>query len=168
MQVAAQNEAGAPCCAKSGRVSNLKLFTSIRTQDNLIKIKGISSFYAELNRIESMLKLIDSGQSIYFLLDEMFKGTNSEDRYKGGISLINQLSKLKTSGIIATHDFELAKLSGNKKLVSNYSFNSVINDNSMIFSYGLDPGNCTDFKASELMKRSGIEILSTISENDFE
>ena len=138
----------------------------MRTQDNLIK--GISSFYAELNRIESMLKLIDSGQSIYFLLDEMFKGTNTEDRYKGAISLINQLSKLKTSGIIATHDIELAKLSGNKKLVSNYSFNSVINDNSMIFSYGLDPGICTDFNASELMKRSGIEILSTISENDLE
>jgi len=158
--------AGAPCCAKSGRVSNLKLFTSMRTQDNLMK--GVSSFYAELNRIESMLKLIDSGQSIYFLLDEMFKGTNSEDRYKGGLSLINQLSKLKTSGIIATHDIELAKLSGNKKLVTNYSFNSVITDNSMIFSYGLDQGICTDFNASELMKRSGIEILSNISESDLE
>ena len=149
--------AGAPCCAKSGRVSNLKLFTSMRTQDNLMK--GVSSFYAELNRIESMLKLIDSGQSIYFLLDEMFKGTNSEDRYKGGISLINQLSKLKTSGIIATHDIELAKLSGNKKLVTNYSFNSVINDNSMIFSYVLDPGICTDFNASELMKRSALNLV---------
>ena len=155
---------GAPCCAKHGQVTNLNIFTSMRTQDNLRK--GISSFYAELNRIEQMLKLIESNQNIYFLLDEMFKGTNSEDRHKGGFSLINQLSKLPTSGIIATHDIELAKLSGNKKLVTNYSFNSEIKDNAMVFSYQLDPYICTDFNASELMKNSGINILSTIPKNE--
>ena len=78
-----------------------------------------------------MLKLITSSQNVFFLLDEMFKGTNSEDRHKGGFSLISQMSKLKTSGIIATHDIDLAKLSGNKKLVSNYSFNSEIINGSM-------------------------------------
>lgn len=67
----------------------------------------------------------------------MFKGTNSEDRHRGGFSLINQIKKLKTSGIIATHDIELAKLSENKKLVTNCSFNSEIKDHSMIFSYAL-------------------------------
>ncbi len=152
--------AGAPCCAKYGQVSNLKLYTSMRTQDNLKE--GISSFYAELSRIEKMLKLIESSHNVFFLLDEMFKGTNSEDRHKGGFSLINQISKLKTSGIIATHDIELAKLSGNKMLVTNYSFNSEIKDNSMIFSYELHPGICNDFNASELMEKSGIKILTNI------
>ncbi|MBU2527277.1 MAG: DNA mismatch repair protein MutS [Bacteroidetes bacterium] len=152
--------AGAPCCAKNGKVSNLKLFTSMRTQDNLEK--GISSFYAELNRIEKMLKLIESNQNIFFLLDEMFKGTNSEDRHKGGFSLINQLSKLKTSGIIATHDIELAKLTENRKIVKNYSFNSEMIKDSMIFNYKLHNGICFDFNASELMKKSGIEILTNI------
>ncbi len=56
--------AGAPCCAKNGQVSNLKLYTSMRTQDNLKK--GISSFYAELNRIEKMLKLIESSHKCIF------------------------------------------------------------------------------------------------------
>jgi len=154
--------AGAPCCAKQGQVSNLKIYTSMRTQDNLKE--GISSFYAELSRIEKMLKLIESSQNTFFLLDEMFKGTNSEDRHKGGFSLINQLSMLKTSGIIATHDIELAKLSGNKRLVTNYSFNSEIKDNSMIFSYELHPGICNDFNASELMEKSGIKIISNISD----
>jgi len=153
--------AGAPCCAKYGQVSNLKLYTSMRTQDNLKK--GISSFYAELDRIEKMLKLIINSHNVFFLLDEMFKGTNSEDRHKGGFSLINQISKLNTSGIIATHDIELAKLSENKMLVTNYSFNSEIKDNSMIFSYELHPGICNDFNASELMERSGIKIISNIS-----
>jgi len=152
--------AGAPCCAKHAQVSILKLFTSMRTQDNLKE--GISSFYAELNRIEKMLKLIESSHNTYFLLDEIFKGTNSEDRHKGGFSLINQISKLKTSGIIATHDIELAKLAGNKGLVTNYSFNSEIKDKSMIFRYELEAGICNDFNASELMKRSGINIISDV------
>ncbi len=151
---------GAPCCARVGKVSNLKLFTSMRTQDNLKQ--GISSFYAELRRIEKMLKLIENSQDIFFLLDEMFKGTNSEDRHKGGYSLINQLSKLKTSGIIATHDIELAKLAENERLVTNYSFNSEIRDNLMVFSYKLHPGICNDFNASELMEKSGIKIIANI------
>jgi len=154
--------AGSPCCANNGLVSNMKLFTSMRTQDNLEK--GISSFFAELNRIEEMLKLIQCNQNIYFLLDEMFKGTNSEDRHKGGFSLINQLTKLKTSGIIATHDIELAKLTENKKLAVNYSFNSEMINDSMIFNYKLHNGICYDFNASELMKKSGIEILSNIKD----
>jgi hypothetical protein len=158
--------AGAPCCAKYGQVSNLKLYTSMRTQDNLKE--GISSFYAELNRIEKMLKLIKSSHNVFFLLDEMFKGTNSEDRHKGGFSLINQISKLKTSGIIATHDIKLAKLSENKMLVTNYSFNSEIINDSMIFSYELHPDICNDFNASDLMERSGIKILHDISKSEIE
>ncbi|MDW5290352.1 MutS-related protein [Formosa sp. PL04] len=151
---------GAPCCASNAKVSRLHLFTSMRTQDNLMK--GTSSFYAELHRIENMLKQIEHQPNVFFLLDEMFKGTNSKDRHRGGFSLINQLSTLKTSGIIATHDIELAKLSGHEKHVTNYSFNSEIKDDVMVFSYKLDPFICTDFNASELMKRSGINILSHI------
>lgn len=154
--------AGAPCCAKKGTVSILKLYTSMRTQDNLEK--GISSFYAELKRIEKMLKLIKENKNVFFLLDEMFKGTNSEDRYKGGYSLITQMSKAYTSGIIATHDIELAKLSENKKVVTNYSFNSEMIKDTMVFNYKLDNGICYDFNASELMKKIGIEILSNIQE----
>ncbi len=155
--------AGAPCCAKYGLVSNVQLYTSLRTQDNLKE--GISSFYAELDRIGKMLKLIESNQNIFFLLDEMFKGTNSEDRHKGGFSLINQISKLNTSGIIATHDIDLAKLAETKRLATNYSFNSEIINDAMIFSYKLHDGICNDFNASELMKKSGIKVLSEIPEN---
>ena len=155
--------AGAPCCAKNGEISTLQLYSSMRTQDNLQK--GISSFFAELKRIKKMLNLIQSSDNVFFLLDEMFKGTNSKDRHLGGFSFINQVSNLKTSGIIATHDIELAKLAGNKKLVTNYSFNSEIKNNQMIFGYVLDPRICNDFNASELMKQSGIEIISNFSDH---
>lgn len=151
---------GAPCCAKSSRVSHMKMFTNMRTQDNLEE--GISSFYAELKRVEQLLVLIKSGQPIFFMLDEMFKGTNSQDRYKGGVSLIKQLSELNAFGIISTHDLELAKLAGNHMIVSNHSFNSQMNNGEMSFNYELTDGICTDFNASELMKQSGINILDDV------
>ena len=153
---------GAPCCAKSGQVSHMKMFTSMRTQDNLEE--GISSFYAELKRVEQLLILIKSGQPIFFMLDEMFKGTNSKDRYKGGVSLIKQLSELNAFGIISTHDLELAKLAGNHMKVSNQSFNSKIRDGELSFNYKLTDGICTDFNASELMKKSGINVLDNVEE----
>jgi hypothetical protein len=154
---------GAPCCAKSAQVANIKIFTSMRTQDNLEE--GVSSFYAELRRIEQLLKLIESGQPAFFLLDEMFKGTNSKDRHKGGFSLIHQLRELDAFGIISTHDLELASLAGKHMLVTNYSFNSRIEGSELIFNYVLTPGLCKDFNASELMKKSGIKILPNIEES---
>lgn len=148
---------GAPCCAKSGQISQLKIFTSMRTEDNLKE--GVSSFYAELKRIEQLLKIIENEEAVFFLLDEMFKGTNSKDRHKGGFSLIKQLKELNTFGIISTHDLELAILAEQHKLVVSYSFNSEIKDSEMIFNYKLTEGICKDFNASELMKKSGIKIL---------
>jgi ABC-type multidrug transport system fused ATPase/permease subunit len=153
---------GAPCCASSGQVSNITIFSTMRTQDNLEE--GISSFYAELKRVEQLLKLIESGQPVFFLLDEMFKGTNSKDRHRGGFSLIRQLKELNAFGIISTHDLDLADLAGKHGAVTNYSFNSDIQGAAMSFNYTLTPGLCVDFNASELMKRSGIKILSDVEE----
>ena len=149
---------GAPCCATSGEVTVMQLFSSMRTQDNLEE--GVSSFYAELKKIEQLLKLIQSGEPVFFLLDEMFKGTNSKDRHRGGFSLIKQLEELNAFGIISTHDLELADEAGKHALVTNYSFNSDIREGEMTFDYHLTPGLCRDFNASELMRRSGIKILA--------
>ncbi len=148
---------GAPCCASHARVSPMRVFTSMRTQDNLEE--SVSSFYAELQRIEQLLKLVGEGEPIFFLLDEMFKGTNSQDRFRGGVSLIRQLGELNAFGIISTHDLDLARLTKDLA-IENFSFNSSIQDGQISFDYHLTPGICTDFNASELMKRSGIRILS--------
>lgn len=66
------------------------------------------------------------------------------------------------NGIISTHDLELAKLAGKHMIVANYSFNSEIQVGEMTFNYELSHGICRDFNASELMKKSGIKILSDI------
>lgn len=154
---------GAPCCASSGKIAITNIFSSMRTQDKLKE--GSSSFHAELTRIEKLFALTGSGKNVFFLLDEVFKGTNSKDRHIGGFSLINQLHGLGVNGIIATHDTKMAKWAGQENLVNNYSFNSSIQQDKMTFDYKLRNGICKDFNASELMKRSGINILSNLMES---
>ena len=75
---------------------------------------------------------------------------------------MKQLNELNAFGMISTHDLELAKLAGKHGIVTNYSFNSEIREGEMTFNYKLAPGLCRDFNASELMRRSGINVLPTI------
>ncbi|MEQ6121563.1 DNA mismatch repair protein MutS [Reichenbachiella sp. MALMAid0571] len=148
-------QAGLPVCAHSFSCSPTRVFTSMRTQDNLEE--HISSFYAELKRIKQLLDSINESP-VFYLLDEILKGTNSEDRHKGSISLINQLSKKNATGLISTHDLTLSNLENEQ--VKNYSFNSEIVGDEIIFDYKLTEGPCRSFNASKLMEKMGIIVNS--------
>lgn len=148
---------GAPVCADEMKVSDLQLFTSMRTQDNLEE--SISSFYAELKRVKELLDtLAKDNQQLLFLLDEILKGTNSKDRNLGATSLIIQLNKKNTFGLVSTHDLQLGKMESELNGIKNFSFNSQIQNHKILFDYKLKEGICHSFNASELMKKMGIEI----------
>ncbi|MGL1887556.1 MAG: hypothetical protein OCD76_13655 [Reichenbachiella sp.] len=145
---------GAPVSAEKFDFSLMDIFTSMRTQDNLEE--SISSFYAELLRIKQLLESLNEERPTFYLLDEILKGTNSEDRHKGAIGLINQLSEGNCIGLISTHDIELAELSKANEVLVNYSFNSTIQNDEIIFDYKLTEGACKSFNASKLMEKMGI------------
>jgi hypothetical protein len=149
--------AGGPVCAGKFGLTMSQVFSSMRTQDNLEE--NISSFYAELNRIKQLLQITSDKTPVFFLLDEILKGTNSHDRHLGAVSLVHQLTDENTSGLISTHDIALAKEATEGRKVSNYSFNSIINGDEIIFDYKLTPGICESFNASKLMKKMGINII---------
>ncbi|MDX5421786.1 MAG: DNA mismatch repair protein MutS [Hymenobacteraceae bacterium] len=148
---------GAPVCAERLMLAPAQVYTAMRTADNLAE--NTSSFYAELKRLRMLLELTEQGQPVFYLLDEILKGTNSRDRHLGAMSLIRQLHKRNASGLISTHDLELGameqELPGS---VENYSFNSVIEGDEIIFDYKLHKGICRSFNASKLMQLMGIEI----------
>ena len=149
--------AGGPVCAEEFGLTITQVFSSMRTQDNLEE--NISSFYAELHRIRQLLQITSDETPVFFLLDEILKGTNSHDRHMGAVSLVHQLTGENTSGLISTHDIDLAREATEGKKVSNYSFNSTINGDEIIFDYKLTPGVCESFNASKLMKKMGIRII---------
>jgi hypothetical protein len=149
--------AGAPVCAGALAVTNCQLYTYMRIADNLEE--HTSSFYAELKRLKQLIDITGDGRKVFFLLDEVLRGTNSRDRQTGSMALVRQLAGQQVSGIIATHDLALGELE--KELphnVSNSHFDVQINGEDMSFDYKLHNGICTSLNASILMKKIGIEV----------
>jgi hypothetical protein len=134
----------------------VQLFTSMRNSDNLGE--SVSSFYAELHRIRTLIRRLESGEQVFFLLDEILKGTNTQDRISGSEALIRQVLKTHGFGMISTHDVELSALEGSVEQVSNFSFHSAIQDQTIEFDYLIKKGPCPSFNAHKLMELMGIRF----------
>jgi len=138
-------------------LSPIQLYTSMRNSDNLGE--SVSSFYAELSRIHNLIERLESGEPLFFLLDEILKGTNTQDRISGSEALILQILQTKGFGIISTHDIELSELEQSVEKVLNFSFHSEILDKSIDFDYKIKKGPCPSFNAHKLMELMGIRFL---------
>ena len=149
--------AGAPVCASKFRITNCQLYTYMRIADNLEE--QTSSFYAELKRLKQLLDITKDDKRVFFLLDEVLRGTNSNDRQIGSMALLRQLVKQRVSGIIATHDLALGQLEHElPNNINNAHFDVQIDNDNMSFDYKLYQGICTSLNASILMKTIGIII----------
>jgi DNA mismatch repair ATPase MutS len=149
--------AGGPVCAQKFALSPLKLFTSMKVTDSLDK--KLSLFYAELQRLKMIMDAIVEKEPVFFLIDEMLKGTNESDRHKGAIALIKQLVDNSADGVLATHDLELTKMENDyAETIKNYHFDGYIEGDKLLFDYILKTGICQSSNALELMKRVGIKV----------
>lgn len=149
--------AGSVVCARQFRLYPVQVFTAMRTEDNLAE--STSSFYAELKRLRQLLQLTADKTPVFYLLDEILKGTNSRDRHEGAKALIKQMHTRNASGLVSTHDLDLGAMQGeHPDYISNFSFNSTIEEDKILFDYKLQPGLCHSFNASKLMQLMGIEI----------
>lgn len=134
----------------------IQLYTSMRNSDNLGE--SVSSFYAELFRIRSLITRLEAGEKIFFMLDEILKGTNTQDRISGSQALIHQVLETQGFGLISTHDIELAELAEKEARLRNFSFHSEIQDQTIKFDYKLKEGPCPSFNAHKLMELMGIRF----------
>jgi len=129
----------------------------MQVADNLEQ--KISTFYAELKRIKMIIDAASVGEQVVYLLDEIFKGTNSKDRIFGGKIIIRKLYELSTIGLITTHDLELGILEKEcPSLIKNCHFSDSINNDRVIFDYRLKTGISQSTNALALMKLIGIEM----------
>lgn len=150
--------AGGPVCAESLSCSIMNIYTCMRISDNLEE--NVSSFYAELLRIRQLMDATKRKEPVFFLLDEIFRGTNSKDRHTGARVLIEKLSKEKALGLISTHDLELSDIEQSNSKIKNYHFREFYENDQIKFDYKLRPGVSTTRNAIYLMKIAGIEIES--------
>ena len=150
--------AGAPVCAQSMRLTPMTVFSYMRIRDSLNE--NTSTFKAELDRLALLLKVLKKEEKVYFLIDEMLRGTNSVDKYKGSKAVIEKLIAEKGVGIVATHDLQIAHLEKEyPHYVRNYYFDIQVKDQEMQFDYKLKEGECKTFNASLLLRQLGIEVV---------
>lgn len=146
---------GAPVCSPAMTIRPAQLVTSLRTTDSLTDNE--SYFFAELKRLKLIIDMLERGEELFIVLDEILKGTNSMDKQKGSIALIKQFMTLNTNGIIATHDLLLGTLvdlyPGN---IRNFRFEADITNDELTFSYRLREGVAQNMNACFLMKKMGI------------
>lgn len=147
--------AGSFVCADQFIFYPYEVNVSMRISDSLQDSE--SFFYAELKRLHNIIVQLESGIKTFVLLDEILRGTNSNDKHNGTIGLIRKLVAAKACGIIATHDLSVAKLIEEYPgYISNQCFESEIINDELIFDYKLKEGVCTKLSASFLMKKMGV------------
>lgn len=146
---------GVPVCAKEFKCSILGLITSIRITDSLEE--NASYFKAELIRLERVLDQLKTGKPYLVLLDEILRGTNSDDKRLGTQSFLLKLKQYNCLVLLATHDLSIGKLE--KEFpgeVENYCFESQFSEDGLSFDYKLRKGVSSSTNATFLMKRMGL------------
>lgn len=146
--------AGGPVCASQLCCSRFAIRTSMRIADDLSE--GISTFYAELGKIAAIIRDARCRADLFFLIDEIFRGTNSEDRLFGASAVIEELAQLPATGMITTHDLSLCSLENSSPGIANYSFSEHYDGDTMLFDYKMRSGKAKTTNARFLMKQVGI------------
>ncbi|WCO01826.1 MutS-related protein [Psychroserpens ponticola] len=144
---------GLPVCATSSSYSPVKLITSMRTSDSLTD--DSSYFFSELTRLKFIVDAIEK-EPYFIILDEILKGTNSTDKAIGSRKFVEKLVAGNATGIIATHDLSLCKISEELDDVENYYFNAEIVNDELYFDYKFKKGICQNMNASFLLKKMEI------------
>jgi DNA mismatch repair ATPase MutS len=148
---------GAPVCAAGMQVSVITIISYMRIKDSLNE--STSTFKAELDRLQMLLAAVEHEPKIFFLIDEMLRGTNSVDKYLGSKAVIEQLIAKKAVGMVATHDLQIAQLETKyPDYVRNFYFDIQVLDGEMLFDYKIKHGECKTFNASLLLKQIGINV----------
>ncbi len=147
-------KAGAVVCATQANIESLELLVFMRLSDSLSENE--SYFFAEIKRLQQIAKTTQE-KPCFILLDEILKGTNSNDKQNGTIEFIKKMVTNKAIGVIATHDLEVCQLTKkHPKHLTNKNFEVNIVDNELVFDYKLQNGVCQNQSASFLMKKMGV------------
>ncbi|TXD47177.1 MutS-related protein [Polaribacter sp. IC073] len=136
------------CFADAYTAPFYKIYSSIRITDDLIENK---SYY--LQEVLTIKELIDASideNPCLFVLDEIFKGTNTIERISGGKAILSYLNQKKNTVLVSTHDIELTELL-EKEAYKLYHFSEDIENNNLFFDHKI--------KTGKLKTRNAIKIL---------
>jgi hypothetical protein len=149
--------AGSAVCAAKMRLSPMRVHTSMRISDSLAA--GVSHFYAELKKLRTALAAASGEFPVFFLLDEILHGTNSEERQIGARWILGQLIEAGATGAVSTHDMALCALPPTlMHRVRTVHLRESVEGERMTFDYKLRPGPVSGGNALLLMRSLGLDV----------
>jgi Mismatch repair ATPase (MutS family) len=135
------------CFAKQFALKPMRIYSAIRISDDLMNDK--SYYFEEVLTIKQMIIESQSSSCNLFLLDEIFKGTNTIERIAAGKAVLSYIAKNNNLVFVSTHDVELTDML--RDSYELYHFTEMVENNSIYFDYKLKEGN--------LSTRNAIKIL---------
>lgn len=149
---------GAPVNAALFHAVPFRLFTCINVSDSVTD--GISYFYSEVRRLKALLQALHAvdANPVFFLIDEIFRGTNNRERLLGSRAYIHALTRGHGVGAISTHDLDLVNLVEEVPVIRNYHFCETIVNGHMVFDYRLRSGPCPTTNALTIMQMEGLPV----------
>ncbi|WP_306354105.1 MutS-related protein [Flavobacterium sp. '19STA2R22 D10 B1'] len=145
---------GSPVCATEATVHPLPVLVSMRLSDSLSDSE--SYFFAEIKRLKQIMDEL-AHQRAFVLLDEILRGTNSDDKRSGTIAVVKKMIDKQAIGAIATHDIEVCLTTNEYPAVLiNKCFEVEIINNDLFFDYKLRDGICKNKSATFLMQKMGV------------
>ena len=145
---------GSVVCASKANIHPLPVLVSMRLSDSLADSE--SYFFAEIKRLKQIMDALED-KLAFVLLDEILRGTNSDDKRNGTIEVVKKIIAKKAIGAIATHDIEVC-LTTNEypDILTNQCFEVEIQNNELHFDYKLRSGICKNKSATFLMQKMGV------------
>lgn len=145
---------GSSVCADKANVHPLPVLVSMRLSDSLSDSE--SYFFAEIKRLKQIMEALEENPA-FVLLDEILRGTNSDDKRNGTIEVVKKVIAKKAIGAIATHDIEVCLTTNDyPNVLTNKCFEVEIHNDELHFDYKLRDGICQNRSATFLMKKMGI------------
>jgi hypothetical protein len=135
------------CTASRFEMPYSKIYSSITISDSLLEEK--SYYFEEMRIIKEFIQASGSEEPCFFILDEIFKGTNTIERVSAGKAILSYLAKNGNMVFVSTHDTELNELL--KTEYDHYHFSETIAEKELVFDHTIKQG--------PLKTRNAIRIL---------
>jgi hypothetical protein len=146
-------QTGAAVAAAEMTWSPVRLITDVRIRDDLTKNE--SYFLSEVRRLRRLVLDGEKDAPILGLIDEPFRGTNSQERTAAGVALLEHLMASANLFLIATHEELLAQVAATTASAANYHFQEHLHESGITFDYQLRPGPATTRTALRILEQEG-------------
>lgn len=156
------------CFASNMSFPRMNVYSAIRISDDLLNDK--SYYFEEVISIKEMIEHAQKDIPNLFLLDEIFKGTNTIERIAAGKAVLKQLCKKQNIVLVSTHDIELTNML--QEDYDLYHFSEIVNDKNVDFDYKLKKGKLTNRNAIRILEINNYpkeiidEAITTAKEMD--